>query len=144
MEPTSRLYQCARCHQQTTICRRCDHGNIYCGTVCAIQARINSLCLAGVRYQATLNGKRHHAARQARYRLRHAKKVTHQGSPATRPYAPIQLLENKPETPVKIQQGAVLVCCFCKKPISAWLRNDFLRRRDPKKSTGLQACPQAP
>jgi hypothetical protein len=102
------------------------------------------LRLAGVRYQATLNGKRHHAARQTRYRLRHAKKVTHQGSLASPPYAPIQLLENKPKETVKIQQGAILVCCFCKKPVSAWLRNDFLRRRASKKSTGLQACPQAP
>ena len=144
MKSTSRLYHCARCHQQTTICRRCDHGNIYCGPACAIPARINSLRLAAVRYQATLNGKRHHAARQAHYRLRHAKKVTHHGSPASLPYAPIQLLENNSKKAESIQQNTALICCFCKKPVSVWLRNDFLRRRGSKKSTELKAYPQAP
>jgi hypothetical protein len=102
------------------------------------------LRLAAVRYQATLNGKRHHAARQARYRLRYAKKVTHQGSPLSPPYAPIQLLENKSKKAEVAQQKTSLICCFCKKPVSSWLRNDFLRRRGSKKSTEKKAYPQAP
>ena len=144
MEHTPRLFQCELCHAQTMICSGCDRGQIYCGKVCALISRKKSMKLAGMRYQATFAGKLRHAARQSAYRKRLREMGTHQGSPASCPYAPIQLLENKPEKPVKIQQGAVLVCCFCKKPVSAWLRNDFLRRRDSKKSTGSQACPQAP
>lgn len=144
MESTSRLYQCARCHHQVNICRKCDHGNIYCGLVCAVLARIKSLRLAGARYQATLNGKHHHAARQAQYRLRHQKKVTHQSSPPSPSYAPIQLLENKPKNIDIDQENTGITCCFCKKMVSAWLRKDFLRRRGSKKTGGSQACPQAP
>ncbi len=143
MEPSPRLYLCAYCHQQVKICRKCDHGNIYCSPVCAMVARFTSLKLAGARYQATFNGKRHHAMRQARYRKAHSKKVTHQGSLFSAQNAPIRL----PENPVNTESGQEspgFFCSFCKKPVSSWLRNDFLRRRSHKKLTGLKACPQAP
>ncbi len=144
MEPTSRMYQCLHCHRQVSICRKCDHGNIYCGPICAAFARKKSLKLAGARYQATLNGKRHHAARQPRYLMNHQKKMTHHTSLVTPLCVPIQLLENKPKKVEIGHQGTALTCWFCKKPVSVWIRNDFLRRRGPKKSTGAQACPQAP
>jgi len=144
MEPTPRLYLCVRCHEQVKICRKCDHGNIYCGHGCAALSRTLSLRFAGARYQSTLKGRHRHAARQARYRRTHPKKVTHQGSPPSVQNASIDLLENNPEKAENRQQNMAFTCCFCKKPVSAWIRNGFLRRRGPKKSTGLQTCPQAP
>ena len=29
MEKDARLFNCVRCHTQTIICRKCDHGQIY-------------------------------------------------------------------------------------------------------------------
>jgi hypothetical protein len=144
MEPTPRLYQCVRCHKQTTICRQCDRGNIYCNNGCSALARILSLKLAGARYQATLNGKHHHAARQARYRTAHQIKVTHQGSPPLPQNDSIESLEYKPKKTETGQQNTTLTCCFCRKPVSVWIRNDFIRRRGLQKSNGSQARPQAP
>lgn len=144
MESTARLYQCMLCHEQVTICRKCDRGNIYCASECASRARTISVRLAGARYQATPQGKRRNAARQAYYRINHIKKVTHQGSLPTTHHAPIKSIKNKPEKTETGQNNLALTCCFCNKPISAWLRNDFLRRRGPTKSNELMACPQAP
>ena len=30
MDPSARLYHCARCHCQVILCRRCDRGQVYC------------------------------------------------------------------------------------------------------------------
>ncbi len=144
MEPTARLYQCVRCHEQTTICRECDRGNIYCNNGCAAIARLISLKLAAARYQATFNGKRHNAARQARFRRDHKKIVTHHSSPPPPKNDSIELLENGTKKIENRQQNTALTCCFCRKPVSVWLRNDFVRRRGPQKSSGSQARPQAP
>lgn len=144
MELSPRLYQCLGCHQQVTICRHCDRGNIYCSQVCASIARVLSLRRAGARYQTTPNGKRHHAARQALYRKRHLKKVTHQGSLCSTQNAPIRLLENRPIKAEREQISPGFICCFCNKPVSVWFRHDFLGGRVPKKLTKSQAYPQAP
>jgi hypothetical protein len=34
--PDLRLFLCVRdaCRRPVLVCRRCDHGNIYCGTAC--------------------------------------------------------------------------------------------------------------
>jgi len=140
MKPTARLYQCVRCHKQVKICSMCDRGNIYCGQYCAILARTHALARAGSRYQNTFIGKLRHAARQARYR----KKVTHQGSPLPHEDVPIGMLENNPRKSETTQIETGLSCCFCKNPVSEWLRKGFLRRRGHKPSPGLQGCPQAP
>lgn len=144
MEPTPRLYQCVRCHTQAVICTQCDHGQIYCGNVCAALARKKSMQLAGIRYQTTFRGKRNHAARQTRYRKRLSEIVTHQGSPSLPPHALMDVIENVTKKTVNEPIKALLTCCFCKKPISDWFRNDFLRRRSYKKSRLLHASPQAP
>ena len=81
MKHAPRLFQCALCHTQCRVCSKCDRGQIYCNEVCAVFARKKSVKLAGMRYQKTFNGKRNHAARQARYRKRQNEIVTHQGSP---------------------------------------------------------------
>jgi hypothetical protein len=80
-EQALRIYRCARCGRLALCCRRCEHGRIYCARGCAQRARQDSLRRAGARYQRSRKGRRHHAARQARYRSRRQNKVTHQGPP---------------------------------------------------------------
>jgi hypothetical protein len=76
---TYRLYNCRRCDVQVRICRRCDHGNIYCAGACAEIRSRESLRRAAERYQRTRRGACTHAARQRRWRTRQQHTVTHQG-----------------------------------------------------------------
>ena len=144
MEPTLRLFLCIRCHAQVVLCSGCDHGQIYCGRVCAFFARQKSLRLARSRYQKTFNGRRNHAACQARHRTKLKNKVTDHTSPPLAQNASMEPLENKPEKTENGQSEPALTCCFCEKTVSDWIRNDFLRRRGHKKPTRSRACPQAP
>lgn len=144
MEPTPRLFLCIRCHAQVVLCSGCDHGQIYCGKVCAFFARQKSLRLARSRYQKTFIGRRNHAACQARYRKKLKNKVTDHTSPPSAQNAPMESLENKPEKTENEHLKPTLTCCFCEKTVSAWIRNDFLRQRGHKKLTRSRACPQAP
>ena len=77
-EQSYRLYSCQRCGMQVRICRRCDHGNIYCPRACAQIRRRESVRRAGSRYQRTSRGACCHAARQRAWRSRRKQKVTHQ------------------------------------------------------------------
>lgn len=77
---TYRLYSCARCGAQVSLCLRCDRGNRYCLLGCARMRRRESLRRAGARYQRSYRGACRHAARQRAWRARCAQKVTHQGS----------------------------------------------------------------
>lgn len=144
MKHSSRLFQCARCHTQSIVCSMCDRGQIYCDTTCAVFARKKSMKLAGMRYQKTFKGKRKHAARQARYRMRQSKIVTHQGSPSMPLHAPICSLENDAKNIKNKQKKGALICFFCKKSVSDWIRNDFLRRRCSHASSRSKVSPQAP
>jgi hypothetical protein len=144
MEPTPRLFLCMRCHAQVVLCSRCDHGQIYCSIVCAHFARQKSLRLARLRYQQTFNGRRNHAASQGRYRMKLKIKVTDHTSPPPFQNAPITSLEKKPEKTENEHSRSALHCCFCKKHVSDWIRNDFLRRRDRKSATRSRPCAQAP
>lgn len=126
MEQTARLYNCLHCQQQVCICSKCDSGNIYCSNNCAKQARTLSLRSAGARYQKTWQGRRHHAARQKRYRERLKEKVTHQGSQQVAVTS--DLISNN-KKPTAQQITPKYDCCHkCKWPISSFLRNDFLHR----------------
>jgi len=144
MEPTPRLFLCIRCHAQVVLCSGCDHGQIYCSEHCAHFARQQSLKLARLRYQHTFNGRRNHAACQARYRKKLKNKVMDHTYPPPPQRDVINLLEIKTEKTVKTQLKSSLTCCFCKKPVSDWLRKGFLRRRDCKSVTRLRPCSQAP
>ena len=87
MENAARLFTCASCRRQVVLCRRCDHGNIYCTRSCSDRARRRSMRLAGQCYQDSRRGRHKHAERQRRYRERRrlpvaetpasAQKVTH-------------------------------------------------------------------
>jgi hypothetical protein len=144
MEPTARLFLCIRCHAQVVLCSWCDHGQIYCGKVCAFFARQKSIRLARSRYQKTFNGRRNHAACQARYRAKLKKKVTDHTSPPVSQNAPMEMLVNEPKKTETGQSKQELTCCFCRKSVSSWIRNDFLRRRGHKKTMRTQAHAQAP
>jgi len=112
MKNTARLFNCASCRRQVVLCRRCDHGNVYCSRDCGERARRDAQRLAGRRYQDSRRGRHKHAQRQRRYRERRrhgagrnrvlAQKVTHHplttarrrpvvarrptGRPGTRPF----------------------------------------------------------
>ena len=77
----------ADCRHVFFLCRRCDRGDRYCSRACAHRARHATLRAANRRYQQSRQGRRQHAARQARYRGGGAARenVTHQTSPAARP-----------------------------------------------------------
>lgn len=101
MQDTGRLYFCQRCSTQVIICSRCDHGQRYCASACAQNARLASLKRAAKKYQSSRAGRFNNAARQRRFRQRHPQKVTHHGSltPVLR-----ALLKSKPDWPQIVQK----------------------------------------
>ena len=143
METTARLFNCARCRCQVALCSYCDRGNIYCGQGCSQQGRRESVRAAGRRYQRTRRGRFAHAERQRRYRLR-VRKVTHQGSADLRPDALLS-----PETRIGGAQSATrlvtkaqgLLCQFCKRLCSPFVRLDFLHRPAPRRNVPPWAWP---
>lgn len=124
MKPTARLFHCVGCHKQTLICSHCDRGQLYCSQSCASRARRQSCRLAEKRYQQTHRGKVKHALRQRRYRARLTKKVTDQGSPALPQNVLLNSVKNQAIT---MQYCEHAQCCFCRRPVSSWVRQGFLR-----------------
>lgn len=131
MDPSARLYHCARCHRQVILCRRCDRGQVYCAAECARQARRDSLRRAGASYRETWPGRLNNALRQRRFRARQ-QKVTHQGSV---PLATPAVLDTPRQLPDRVwsrsQAGPAetLNCHRCGCICSPFLRRDFLRSR---------------
>lgn len=136
MQPTGRLFMCARCRAQVFICRRCDRGNRYCTADCARAARRESLSAAGHRYQCSRRGRMAHAARARRYRAR-SKFVTHHSSPA--PAANDVLQRDLIDATAAVAATMVVAtpatsrchCCGC--PLPALVRTGFVRRRGPRR-----------
>jgi hypothetical protein len=128
LEPTARLFLCARCRAQVLLCSRCDRGQIYCGAQCSQQARRHSQCAAAHRYQASRRGRLAHAARQSRYRARR-QKVTHQGSAATAAAALLAAEQDAEPTAVTTAQAARphWHCQRCGARCAPWVRSGFLR-----------------
>jgi hypothetical protein len=130
LEPTARLFLCARCRTQVLLCSRCDRGQIYCGGDCAQQARRHAQREAAHRYQASRRGRLMHAARSRRYRARR-KIVTHQGSPAA---AADDLLAADSVVAAPLQPAMVgsaprphWHCHGCGARCAPWVRSGFLR-----------------
>lgn len=99
---TARLYNCARCHCQVVICRRCDNGNVYCPS-CAPVAGLESHRRADAAYQKTDRGKKNHKARQQRY----LEKMTDKGSPGSLPASPFRAnAEAAPSASAKEERDA--------------------------------------
>jgi len=126
-EPTYRLYHCRRCAVQVSICRQCDHGNVYCRRECAELARRDSLRRAGARYQRTFRGACRHAARQRRYCERGAKVTHHRFSACSaacsvsaRASEPIHVEPRGPlELPLRVPPTR---CAFCGIQLPAFAR----------------------
>jgi len=127
---SARLYHCARCHRQVTICRYCDRGNIYCGGVCAGKARKESLRRSSASYQSSRHGRAANAQRQTRFRQRQREKVTHHGST---PDIADDLLPVDPDNDQtyhsveKASLEAGIYCHFCHRACDPFLRSRFLR-----------------
>lgn len=136
MKHSSRLFYCALCLTQATICSHCDHGQIYCSTECSQSARKKSCHKAGARYQNTFNGRMKHALRQRRYRARKREKVTHHGSQSNTQNALLQQVPNQVQKMLIMQGHGDLTCCFCKKISTCWLRTSFLQH-PPKHHASL-------
>jgi len=134
---TYRLYNCRRCGVQVRICRRCDHGNIYCAGECAEIRRRESLRRAAARYQRTRRGARTHATRQRRWRTRQQHTVTHQGchhGALARKVSPPLVISAElsdahdeafeiAETDAGDPPGAALArCAFCDGVLPPWTR----------------------
>ncbi len=140
MNPSARVYHCARCHCQVIICRYCDRGNVYCTNGCAEHARLTSLRRAAKRYRSTRRGRHNNADRQRRFRARQKQIVTHQGSPTA---AGLVLLQSALNARKRGQEDAhnrtetVIYCHFCQRVCDPFLRPGFLRppqRRRPHRS----------
>jgi hypothetical protein len=130
MQPSARLFNCARCRTQVVLCSRCDRGNRYCGPTCSQAARQESMRAAGRRYQRSRRGRFRHAERQRRYRSRRHK-VTHQGSAPV--VADAVLGAESKDLGVPPHAEAVIdsqepYCHFCRCRCSAFVRLDFLHR----------------
>lgn len=127
MKHSSRLFYCALCLSQTTVCSHCDRGQIYCSTECSQTARKKSCHEAGLRYQNTFNGRTKHALRQRRYRARNREKVTHHGSQSNTQNALLQKVSNRVKKMLIMQDNGDIACCFCRKNSTPWLRTGFLQ-----------------
>ena len=120
MPQTGRLFLCARCREQVVVCRRCDRGQVYCPSGCALAARRERQRAAGKRYQSSRRGRFVHARRRRRYRRRSyasGEIVTHQGSVAApagdllQSQVPVPVMASIEESPTPVsadeETGAV-------------------------------------
>ncbi len=123
MNDTARIFNCVRCQRQTIICTYCDRGNIYCGSLCARQSRTQNHRIANQIYQKTFRGKQQHSVRQCAYRLRQKQKVTDHGSALISQNDLLPATENDTKK-IMLEKTH---CHFCKRIISPYLRNGYLR-----------------
>lgn len=140
---SARLFNCARCHRQVTICQYCDRGNLYCGGVCAGEARKESLRRSSASYQSSRRGRAANAQRQTRFRQRQREKVTHHGSTLDTPddLLPVEAYKQSTcHSVVKARLEPGIYCLFCHRACDPFLRNRFLRplTRYRRKNRGSQ------
>ena len=153
VEIEGRLFLCAGCRAQVLLCSRCDRGNRYCDRTCWRRVHDAARREAADRYQRSYRGRHAHAARTRRWRERRvecAQNVTHQGSPARRADASLLAwthdctasalddVTDVASNPVATDTTALSPapacigpwrCRHCGGPLSACVRQDFLRHR---------------
>ena len=128
-----RLFLCALCRKQASICSSCDRGQIYCSRACAQIRRRETQKLSVKRYQSSEQGAHNHCLRQRRYRARQ-RCVTQQGSQATS-----QVPDSSNTTLCKSQlseaptHSNISNCIVCQKNSNEWIRFGFIRRKIIKK-----------
>ncbi len=134
MERSARLYHCARCQKQVLLCRHCDHGQIYCHSLCSALSRSERVRQTKRRYQQTLRGRTKHAARQKRYREKIAKikKVTDQGSVQCMPCDEVATSSHLKKNTFISRIDTDLKCDFCGCALSPLLRSHFLKHLPDK------------
>lgn len=133
MLTSARLFLCALCRQQCVVCRRCDHGQIYCSKVCSDARRVELQREANRRYANTRAGQHNNAKRQHEFRARkRAKKndvteiVTDQGSaPGAHADKLVRDQSDSINKPNK-HQPTDMRCHFCNQCCDPLLRSDFL------------------
>lgn len=142
LQPTGRLFVCARCRAQVFICRRCDRGNRYCRD-CAREARRASVRESGRRYQRGRRGRFAHAARARRHRAQR-KIVTHHGSPTpssndvlradltTGAAVAVQSDDRATAAPATAASARPRCHC-CGGLLPPFVRTGFVRRRGPRR-----------
>jgi hypothetical protein len=151
MQYSSRLFNCALCHNLVNICSDCDRGNIYCSKACSAAAHKESQREAGQRYQSTFKGRTHHANRQAAYRRREqekteeTEKVTHPSSPADAPndlLVAVPIVEESYNVVIKVNESR---CCdFCSKGKFYHFRSDFIRHHLANTTAATSIWSQGP
>lgn len=80
-----RMLTCAVCGTTVWICRRCDRGQRYCSSDCAMVARHETIRSAGRRHRHTAAGREGNARRQRAFYFRrhfHPENLTHHTSQA--------------------------------------------------------------
>ena len=128
MSISARFFLCLRCRQQVVLCRRCDRGQLYCGSACSKANRSQRQREARRRYANTRAGRHNNAERQRRFRQRQGdrctpipKIVTVQGSVAA--MLPATLARRHDELNA-IASGC---CHYCGQICSSLLRRHFLQ-----------------
>jgi hypothetical protein len=136
VDASFRRQRCGGCRHLFYVCRTCDHGQLYCGSACRLQARSISRRRARARHQSSPEGRLDHRDRQRLYRERCRVRVTDQGSPKPSLEATVVVPPAPSPSPERERCGAPrvpfppgqLVCRFCG-DISFFVRRSFLRRR---------------
>lgn len=140
---SARFVICAGCYHQFFICSYCDHGNIYCSQNCSSLARKKFQKNAGKRYQASLNGRHHHADRQRRYCAR-KNIVTHHTSKQQSLHVSLSVKTNNQTVgPAKIIADKYY-CYFCGELCLEFVRINFLQKSSSNKKRNASLQPQAP
>ena len=126
---SNRLFLCACCKKQASVCSSCDRGQIYCSPECATRRRRESVRAAGCRYQRTPRGAERHAARQRRYRTR-TDCVTHHGmqKPSERPKTEPNESFNHMATAASSEASGPC-CIVCAASSGGWYHWQYLGRR---------------
>jgi len=130
LEDDYRLFNCQRCQHQARICRRCDHGNVYCSDSCSRLGRRECVRSAGARYQRTRRGACLHADRQRLWRQRQRQEVTHHRFPAEPPPAKVATEANREIDDDVDERRAhdIVRCDFCRRVLAPFARLGPVRR----------------
>ena len=145
LQQTYRLFLCARCRGQVSICASCDRGQLYCGQGCAQQSRRERAHSAGQRYQQSEQGRQRHAERQARYRRRRRLERSGNGSsdsttqeppaPPLQPAGPESLrVTTMPESRC-VPAASVVTCTLCGARCQPYARYASLRERQRRRAS---------
>ncbi len=132
--PFLRYYTCFGCRKLAFICRKCDHGNIYCGSTCSDQARQDSSRRSSAKHRKTPAGQANHRRHMRDYRKRQqlftrvCKKRPFENTKSDHASHQPQEVANSTQTRVLPigknlpKETRAHLCCFCEQSSSDFLR----------------------